>query len=170
MQPNPQTLRDELIAAATAEGFGLFHCEPNSIPVERSLWWDVALHPDYREFFTAAKFSAVKVIYFFEHEFTERELERVEDYLEIAALEEAESRQFRRRLADLRGYKSFLCRVAAGYLQDGLIHWYEVYAPWFLDYIDLLEEVQDAAEEYSGLDEDEDDEGDPPLGGYYSRN
>jgi hypothetical protein len=155
------------LAAVEEGGFALFQCESSSIPLEKAIWWDSHRMPDYRAFFATAAHSGTKLIYFFEKEFSQDDIDLVEDYLEMGAIADDELRLLRRRLADFRGYLGFLCRVGVGYPASEFMHWFEVYAPWFLEYVDLLEEVRDLAGGY-GLEED--DEEDPPLGGYYSRN
>lgn len=180
-QPNPQTLRDELLEYIQSEGFGLFQCEPLGVPVSQAIWWDYHVRPDYKEFFAAAKASGVKLIYFFEQVFTELEIERVETNLEIAMLPEDERRTLLRRLADFRGYIDFLCRVGVGFEVNNRMHWFDVYAPWFFEYLDLAEEskplnggfdpdLDDLDEDdLEDLDEDDDDD-EPPFGRRYHRN
>ncbi len=156
---------------------GLFHCEPESLPHDDSLWWDVELRPNYREFFLAAKMSGVRLMYFFEQVFDDEMIERVEDSLEISVIADEERRSLTRRLAEFRGYLGFLCRVGVGFSQDRRMHWYDVYSEWYMDYLDLLEDIRVLDGSLAmGLDEDEEDDedddtgGKPPLGGYYSNN
>jgi len=135
--------------------------------------------PDYRDFFAAAKGCEVKLIYFFDQSFEEENLERIEANLEVAMIPDDERRSLMRRLADFRGYVGFLCRLGAGFTQGDKMHWYEVCAPWFYEYLDLLSESKAMAGPFDlddGLDDDDfedddDDEDDlPPFGGRYSRN
>lgn len=179
-QPNPQTLRDELLEYIQKEGFGLFQCEPMGVPVDQAIWWDFGVRPDYKEFFVAAKACGAKLIYFFEQTFTELEIERVETNLEIAMLPEEERRTMLRRLADFRGYIDFLCRVGVGFEVNNRMHWYDVYAPWFFEYLDLVEESKplsggfdpdlDDFDDEDLDDIDDDDDEPPPFGRRYHRN
>ncbi len=171
MQPNPQTLRDDLLEYIEQQELGVFHCEPETLPTERAIWWDVEQRPDYRDFFRAAERYGVKLIYFYEQEFGEHDIERLEDALEVTMLPDDEMRAFRRRLADFRGYFGFLCRVGVGFQADNRMHWFDVYATWYFDYLDTYDEIRMRSGVFGSEFEDEDDDDEePPMGGYYSRN
>jgi hypothetical protein len=141
------------------------------MPVEKAVWWDVDRRPDYREFFTAAERAGSKLIYFFEHEFGEEDIDRLENALDNAILQDDETRSLRRRIADFRGYFGFLCRVGVGFHLENRMQWFEVYSSWYFDYLDVYDELRLRGGSLGpAFDDEDDDDEEPPMGGYYSRN
>ncbi|WP_031499382.1 hypothetical protein [Bryobacter aggregatus] len=141
-------------------------------PSDRTVWWDTEQFPDYTKFVVAAKTNGTKMMLYFDQELTPEEMADAEVSLEAANFEPEEFRDYSRRVAEMRSYVGFTSRLGLGFTSEGLFYWYELEAPWYQEFLSLIEDLQMAGITYGDdLDEiDDDDDKDPPMGNFYSNN
>jgi len=117
----------------------------------------------------AAKSAGAKMILYFDQELDEETLDDAEDALELAVLEPEEYREYARRLGDLRAYLGFTNRLGVGFATEGMFYWFDLEAPWYEELADMIEDLHMSSFPRSAAEPDEEDE-DPPLGNFYSKN
>ncbi len=171
-KPNPQILKDDILDYLRREGFAVFHVESGGWPSEQAVWWDTVKAPDYKDFITAARATGAKMILFFDEEMDEAEIADAEDALETAELEPEQYREYARRIGELRSYIGFTSRLGIGFSSEGSFYWYDLEAAWYEDLVEVLDDLHLAGIGMGDdLDDDEDEEdGKPPLGNFYSNN
>jgi hypothetical protein len=123
--------------------------------------WDVQLRPEPGEFLETALSVGVKLIVFHRREFGAQVIEEAAEKLEAADLPRERHREIERELKRLRAYEGFTSAIELSFDFDGRTYLYEVTAPWYDEYLDMLDDIDDAIEM---SDEP------PPMGGYFSQN
>jgi hypothetical protein len=123
--------------------------------------WDVQLRPEPAEFLETALSIGVKLIVFHRREFGPQVIEEAAEKLEAADLPRERFREIERELKRLRAYEGFTSAIELSFDFDGRTYLYEVTAPWYDEYLDMLDDIDDAIE-MSGEP--------PPMGGYFSQN
>lgn len=172
VRPNPEILKDEIPEYLQAEGFAVFPVDPELWPAGQAIWWDTTRLPDYQAFAATAKALDVRLMLFYREELTEEHMEELEEMLEGVSSEPVEYREIARHVGQLRSHLGFTGRVGIGFTHAGSLYWFEVEAPWFEEMEKLQEELQILSAAYRGpltIDDDDEDE-DPPMGNFYSRN
>jgi len=162
MKLNLDTLKEEILSHLGGEGFVVFHGYSRLGETDSFVSWDTGRHPDFREFLVAARQAGVKLIVYHERVFSEALVEEATDRLEGTNLAGEERRALERRLRDFRPYDGFTCALELSFDYQARVYLFHLAAEWYEDYLDLMEEIDAAAEE-----EPEEDES---LGGYYSSN
>ncbi len=172
VRPNPEILKDEIPEYLREQGVVVFPVDPEQGPVGQVMHWDAKRWPDFRAFVAAAKALDVRLMMFLAEELTEDRIQEMEELLEGVDAEPAEYREIARHVGQLRSQIGFTGRVGMGFTHAGTLYWYEVEAPWFEDMALLQEELHVLSGVLRGPmsldDEDEDEE--PPMGNFYSRN
>lgn len=163
MKLNLDTLKEEILDHLRSEGFVVFHGYSRLAGSDSFVSWDTDGHPDFREFLLAARQAGVKLVVFHQRLFGPEMLEDARERLEMADLTEAERRTVGRRLSEFEPYEGFTCVLELSFDYQGRVYIFHLSAEWFEDYEDLMEEIEAAVEE-------EPEEGDESLGGYYSSN
>lgn len=167
---NPQILRDDILTFLEKEGTPVFHVEPEMWPDNVDIWWDTKRYPDFKAFLSVAKASGAKIVLFFEQELTEEMIQATEDSLEVAGMEPEEFRKYSRQLAEYRNYIGFITRIGLGFQQDKFLYWYEAQSPWYVEYMEMVEDLTMMGFGGGMPLDDEDDDADPRHGGYFSNN
>jgi hypothetical protein len=165
MNRNLDSLKDEMLAYLKENDFVVFHgflgeLEPLSIP------WDTGRYPDYQLFLHTARRASAPLIIFHHQEFSSFDLEAAQEVLEEADLPYEEVQTYRRRIKEFEGYEGFTCQIHLGFHLNRLYS-YRLTADWFMDFEDLMDELQEAGNDFDDEEFDEDDE---PMGGYFSKN
>lgn len=168
-KPNPQIVKDEILEYLHKEGLAIYHVEPEMWPNERSVWWDTNRVPDYKKFIVAAKSAGAKMILYFDQELDEEAIADAEDALELAMLEPEEYREYARRIGELRSYLGFTNRLGVGFSTEGMFYWFDLEAPWYEELGEMVEDLHMSSFPHQSAGPDEEDE-DPPLGNFYSKN
>ena len=168
-KPNPQIVKDEILEYLRREGLAIYHVEPEMWPNERSVWWDTNKAPDYKQFIVAAKSAGARMILYFDQELEEDTIADAEDALEMASLQPDEYREYARQIGDLRSYIGFTNRLGIGFASDGMFYWFDLEAPWYEELMDMLEDLQMSSIPFGSAEEDDEDKN-PPLGNFYSKN
>lgn len=162
MSINLDALKDEILDCLNGEGFVVFHGYSRLAETDSFVTWDTGRHPDFRMFLEASKKAEVKLIVYHERVFSRELLEDTADRLEAANFTGEERRSVERRLREFRPYEGFTCALELSFDYQGRVYLFNLSADWYMEYLDLVDEIDAAAE-----DEPEEDES---LGGYYSSN
>ncbi len=123
--------------------------------------WDVSLRPNPADFLDTALSIGVKLIVFHHREFGPLVLDEAFEKLEAADLARERHREMERELKRLKGYEGFTSAIELSFDFDGRTYLYEATAPWYDEYLDLLDDLDEAME----LGEEP-----PPMSGYFSQN
>ncbi len=75
-----------------------------------------------------------------------------------------ERRGFERRLREMLAYQGFTCALELSYDAGGRSYVYELQADWYGEFLHILDEID------SYLPEDDQQEDEDSMGGYFSRN
>lgn len=133
----------------------------NSAPF---VYWDTEANPDFREFLEVARQCGVRLVVFHHREFTQRYLDDAMDRLELAEMPRDDQRPLERRIKALTDYVGFTCHLELSFDWESRVYYFSLRTEWYEDLLDILEEI-DAA-----FSEDDEEEGEGPVGGYFSRN
>ncbi len=166
-RPNPQIAKDEILQFLKKEGLSVFHVEPDMWPENRSVWWDTEREPDYKKFVAIAKAAGVKQVLYLDEDLQDTTVKSAQASLEMARLDPEEYREYAHALAEFRSYEGFTCRVCIGYALESIFYWYDLEALWYMDFLDLIDELHAASFAYR---RDDDEDGEPPMGNFYSNN
>ncbi len=128
------------------------------------VYWDTEQHPDFREFLDTAAKCGVRLIVFHHREFSNDYIEDALERLEAAELPRDDQRPIERRLKALRDYEGFTCHLELSFDYQGRGYHFSLRTEWYEDLLDVLDEID------ASLPEEEEDEGEEPMGGYFSRN
>jgi hypothetical protein len=157
-------LKQEIEEHLQAEGFLIFRGHSRLSGSTPFVHWDTEQHPDFRMFLEVAKQAGVRLIVFHRREFTPDYLDDAADQLEAADLPREDKRRLERRIAALRGYEGFTCLLELSFDREGRTYCFSLRTEWYEDLLDLLDEIE------ASYPEEEEEEGEEPMGGYFSRN
>lgn len=164
MKQNLDALKEDILEHLDEQGLVVFHgfCRnPESRP---SAYWDTGRHPEFAQFIAIARQAGVKMVVFNHLQFASGMVEDALDRLEECEMPAEELRGHERRLREIAAYHGFTCSLELSYDLDGRSYVYEVQADWYSDFLHILDEID------GFLPEDEEDQDDESMGGYYSRN
>lgn len=164
MNLNLDELKTEVLEYMEAEQMVVFHGYSRLAETDSFVAWDTDRLPNYRSFLGAAKKAGVKMIVYHFREFSATHLEDAEEQFEEAELTPEDRRSIERRLRELRSYEGFTCALELSFDYQGRIYLFNLRAEWYDDYLDLVEELD------SSLGDEDGEEDDDSIGGYYSRN
>src|SRR5437588_7934103 len=126
--------------------------------------WDVENHPDYQIFLEVARKAGIKLIVFASREFTAEDLDDLLEQLDACGLTREERREYESRLRDMRAYEGLTCSLELAFDYNSRLYVYEAQPDWYEEYLGVEEEI------FERMADDEADEDDSSLGGYYSKN
>ncbi len=164
MDLNLETLKREILAYLNASEFAVFHGNAGGLEDLPIVLWDVDRYPDYQMFLETARKAGAKLILFAADEFEAADLDELKDQLEDAAVSRDEEREFQSRLRELRAYEGAACSIELAFDVNSRFYVYELQTDWYNDFIGLEEEIA------AHISENEMDDQDESLGGYYSKN
>jgi hypothetical protein len=162
-QNNLDTLKSEIDTYLNGNGFVVFRGHARGIIERPEVDWDTAKHPDYREFLSVANQLGIRLIIFHHREFTATVIDRTLEELQDSTYEFDDQRDLERRLRDLRVFEGFTCALELSFDYEGMTYFYEIRTEWYSELNNLLDELD-------MLPDDEEDEDENPLSGYYSKN
>jgi hypothetical protein len=166
MKQNLDTLKTEILAALQQEGFIVFHGYSRmSDSGADAVYWDTIRYPDFRDFLAVASSTGVKLIAFHHREFKSEAVESAMDQLEESEVSPEERRSLERRLRNFLPYQGFTCALELSFDYRGRTYIYDLHTEWYLDFLETTEDIQRYAP-----DNDSEEDGDDPIGGYFSRN
>ena len=163
MATDLETLRADIEGYVQELGIAVFYGFSRALQSPVEVYWDTERHSDFREFLTAARRAGAKLIVFAQETFSLDEIDEALDQLEDSKFAREEKHSFETRLRELQGYEGFTCSLELSFDLEGCVYVYELRTEWYQTLKDILTELEVSAEQ----DEDEDD---GPVPGYFSRN
>ncbi len=146
------------------QGFNVFFGHSRVLDSLPIIYWDCERYPDFRKYLGVARSAEAKLVVFHYREFTRDVIDDALDRLEAAGMAQDESRPLERRLKELRKYEGFTCALELSFDYEGRIYVFDLTTDWY----DELSDIQEEIDLNSMDDEDDDEEG--PLSGYFSQN
>ena len=162
-QNNLDTLKTDMDAHLKANGFVVFYGSSRGFVERPVMDWDVERYPDFKDFLAVAQQLGVKMVVFNHREFTSSVIDRALEELQDASYEYEDQREVERRLRELRMYDGFTCALEISFDYQAMSYAFELRTEWYTELNEMLDELD------MFPDEDEDDSNDP-LSGYYSKN
>ncbi len=164
------TLKHSISDELERSSFAIFRHDSGAFEPRQVVTWDVDTYPDYLMFLDTARKLGAKMILFASSEFDEGELEELQDELDIADVPPSVKSDSERTLKTLRKHIGSTSSVEIAFPFEGRFYVYEARPDWYEEFVNLSEEV----EAFSSLalesaEEDGEDE-DDSMGGFYSNN
>jgi hypothetical protein len=164
---NLETLKGEILDYLAASEFGVFRGHPGGLESLPIVSWDSESFPDYRMFLEAARKAGQKLIVFASREFEEEEILEALDDLETAETDRDQQREYEGRLRAVRRHVGSVCIVELAFDYNSHLYVYEMRPDWYDDFIEACEEITTL---FTGSDDDDANNGNDSLGGFYSNN
>ena len=165
MDVNLDTLKREILDYLDSAGFAVFRTSPGSLEGLPMVLWDTEHYPDYQMFLEVAQKSDVKLMLFGSSEFELSDIDDLAEHLDECDMTREEQREFETRLRALRIHEGVTCSLELAFDYHQRLHVYEVRPDWYEEFLGIEDEIVMRM----GDDEDVDDD-DESLGGYYSKN
>jgi hypothetical protein len=163
MATDLETLRTEIEGYLEESGIPVFRGYRRVMDSPAQVYWDTEKHADFREFVEAGRRAGAKLIVFAQEAFSLDEIDEALDQLEDSGLAREEKHTFEKRLRELQAYEGFTCSLELSFDLEGRTYLFELRTAWYQTLRDILAELELSAEQ-----EEDEDEG--PIPGYFSRN
>jgi hypothetical protein len=163
---NLDALKLEIQGYLSSKEFAVFRTSPGGLEGNPMVLWDTEQHPDYQMFLEVAHKSGINLILFSSREFDGAELDDLVEQLDACDMGRDEQRLIESRLRELRPHAGHTCTLELAFDHNSRLYVYELQPDWYQEYLGLEEEIFEHLTEGSEVDEDDD----PSLGGYYSKN
>ena len=163
MKQNLDELKAEIEHYLDESGMAVFYGRSRAVDSVPTVYWDCERHPGYKEFIQAGKTAGAKLIVFHQRGFSTEQIEDAVEQLSACDLPHEEYRELERRLAKLRPYDGLICSIELSFDHEGRVFLFDLRTEWYEDFSEILDEIQ-------LLSSDIDDDEDPPISGYFSRN
>jgi hypothetical protein len=163
MATDLETLRTEMEGYLNEIAVPVFHGYRRILDSPGQVYWDTERHADFREFVQAGRRAGAKLIVFCHEAFSLDEIDEALDQLEDSSLAREEKHTFEKRLRELRAYEGFTSSLELSFDLEGRVYVFELRTAWYQTLRDILAELELSAEQ-----EEDEDEG--PMPGYFSRN
>ena len=165
MDLNLDTLKREIPDYLDANGFAVFRSRPGALEGFPLLLWDTENHPDYQTFLDVARKTGTALVLFATREFESGDIEDLVEQLESMELSREEQRDYEKRLRAFRGYDGVTCSLELAFDYNSRLYVYELQPDWYEEFVGVEDELMSRMGDDDDLDDD-----DHTLGGYYSRN
>lgn len=162
MQPNLDSLTEEIGQYLESEHFVVFRSMSRAVDDGQFVYWDTRRAPDFRQFLYTALQLGIRLIHFHSREFSPMHREDALEQLEEAELTRDEKRELARRIEELRIYEGLTCAVELTFDFENRVYLFELQTDWYEEWHEILDEIEDAS---GGADDDS-----SSYGGYYSSN
>jgi len=162
MKPNLDSLKIEIEQHLEESGLAVFYGYSIMHETTPCVYWDCDKYPDYKLFIKAARTAGAQVIVFHQREFAAEQVIDGLEQLSDSDLQRDESREFDKRLNDLRMYEGFICEIELSFDHQGRIFLFDLRTDWYEEFSDILDEIQMLSAEAEDTD--------PPMSGYFSKN
>src|SRR5437868_9817126 len=163
MATDLETLRTEIEGYLEHIGIAVFHGYRRIMDSPAQVYWDTDRHADFREFVEVGRRAGATLIVFAHEAFSLDEIDEALDQLEDSRLAREEKHTFEKRLRELQAYEGFTCSLELSFDLEGRVYLFELRTAWYQTLRDILAELELSAEQ-----EEDEDEG--PMPGYFSRN
>jgi len=157
-----ETLRTEILSHLNATGISVFHAAHRAMDAMNQTFWDVDDYPDYRAFVAVAQQAGAKMIQFYHQTLSVEQIDEALDELEDSEFTREEKRQYETRLRQFREYEGFTCAIELAFALANRVYVFELQTEWYESLNEVLSELE-------AFDEEEED-ADDGLGGYFSNN
>jgi hypothetical protein len=164
---NLETLKGEILDYLAASEFGVYRSYPGGLEGLPIVSWDSETFPDYRMFLEAARKAGQKLILFASRPFEEEEILEALDELEGSGVERDEQREYESRLRAARRHVGSICVVELAFDHNAHLYVYEARPDWYDQFLEACEEISTL---FAGGGDDDEDEPNESLGGFYSNN
>jgi hypothetical protein len=158
-----ETLRTEIEGYLEESGIPVFRGYRRVMDSPAQVYWDTEKHADFREFVEAGRRAGARLIVFAQEAFSLDEIDEALDQLEDSGLAREEKHTYEKRLRELQAYEGFTCSLELSFDLEGRAYLFELRTAWYQSLRDILAELELSAEQ-----EEDEDEG--PIPGYFSRN
>ena len=162
--PDLDTLKGEIEHYLDEQGFAIFRGFPRMLDTLPLVYWDCDNYPDYRAFLDTAKAVGVRLVVYHQHEFSSEQLDNALDRLEQCELPRDDQRAMERRLKEMRLYDGFTCALELSFDHEGRIYVFDLRTEWYEEFSDLLDDINMLT---AGSEEED---GENPMSGYFSKN
>lgn len=163
MATDLETLRTEIEGYLEGIGVPVFHGFRRIVDSPGQVYWDTERHADFREFVEAGRRAGAKLIVFAHEAFSLDEIDEALDQLEDSRLAREEKQTFEKRLRELQAYEGFTSSLEISFDLESRVYLFELRTAWYQTLRDIIAELELSAEQ-----EEDEDEG--PMPGYFSRN
>ncbi len=164
MDLNLNTLKREILEYLESSGLTVFHGHAGGLEDPTMVLWDVEHQPDYRKFLETARTVGAQLIVFASREFGTSDLDDLAARLDEIDLTREEQREYESRLRDFRVYDGVTCSLELAFDHNSRFYVFELQPDWYEDFLNLEDEIMSRFSDDDGEDPDE------PLGGYFSKN
>jgi hypothetical protein len=164
MKLNLDSLKTEIGSHLKDSGFVVFHGFSRNVDDAPEVEWDTFHYPDYKDFVQVAKELGVKLMVLHHREFSSAIIDRAIDEIPSAGIDFKDQRQVEQRLRELAMYDGFTCMIEMSFDFAETVYLFELRTEWYNELNVILEEL----DLQSGVESE--DDGEDPLGGYYSKN
>ncbi|MDP2996826.1 MAG: hypothetical protein Q8N47_05005 [Bryobacterales bacterium] len=157
-------LKAEMEERLKARNFVVFRGHSRMAGSSPFVYWDNQQYPDFRMFLDTAEQAGVRLIVFHNRPFSLDYIDDAMERLEAAELPLDDQRPLERRLNALRAYEGFTCLLELSFDHQGRIYYFSLRTEWYEDLLDILDEID------ASCPDQEEEAGEEPMGGYFSRN
>jgi hypothetical protein len=164
MKQNLDVLKTEIQEHLESRKLVVYYAYSRSLDALPILMWDTGRFPDYKKFVAAAEAAGVKLIVMHSREFSAEYVENAMEGLEDSEMTAEERRSVERRLREMRAYDGFTCAIELSFDMGQRAYIFELRTEWYDEFSELLDEIDTTL-----IDDDEDDD-EGPMGGYFSKN
>jgi hypothetical protein len=162
---NLDTLKREILEYLDSAGFAVFHSSPGRLEGLPMVLWDTEGFPDYQMFLEVARKTGCKMVLFAAREFASSDLDDLLGQLEDCEFTREERREHESHLREMRIFEGLTCSLELAFDYHNRLYVYELQPDWYEEFLNIEDEV------VSRLTcDDEDDDSDDSLGGYFSKN
>ncbi len=168
MKNDLERLENQVSQLLKDGGFAEFKSEPRG-PDMPMIHWDTENYPDPATFLQVAGQLEIKLVCHSADVFHVAALDESIEAIRKAGVAREEIREFERELKRFRGYEGFLCDVELSFDFEGRVYCYDSQAPWYDEYLELMDRIDTILDFEDGDDDDDPSPGPGPLG-YFSRN
>ena len=162
MKPNLDSLKIEIEQYLEESGLAVFYGYSRMLESTSSVYWDCDKYPDYKLFIKAAQTAGAQVIVLHQREFAAEQVMDALEQLSDCDLQRDETREFEKRLNDVRVYEGFICEIELSFDHQGRVFLFDLRTDWYEEFSDILDEIQMLSAEA--------EDNDTPMSGYFSKN
>jgi hypothetical protein len=159
---NLNTLKRDILDYLKAAGLSVFRSVPGSLDGLPMVLWDVQQFPDYQAFLETAQKAGAEMVLFATREFTAEDVDEALEQLQECEMERDEQRDLESRLREMRSYEGMTCSLELAFDHRSRLYVYEVQPDWYEEFLGIEDDIVSHQEDGEELDDS--------LGGYFSRN
>jgi len=163
MKLNLDVLKNEIRKTIADRKIAIFYGYSRTTEELSAIYWDIHRYPQYNDFLDVAQAAGAKLIVFHSREFSAMFADNALEQMDEADFTAEERRSIERRLRELKAYDGFTCAIELSFEANGRTYLFDLRSEWYEEFTDLIDEI-DVATSQPG------DDGEGPIGGFYSQN